>query len=145
MKTLATCKPTEFLTQTNRIRRHAEEWLKKTGIMEIRKTLPEQKPVPSEATASEREQIIAENKALLSAQASKNMSKILDAALEQYPKETLEMIALCCFIEPDDIDNHEVTEYLNAIAELIGNTAVLNFFTSLVLLGQTITSSSQNQ
>lgn len=143
MKTLANCKPTEFLAQTNKIRKYAEKWLKTTGIMEIRKSLPEIKTTPEGATLEEKEAIAKENRALLEAQSSKNLSRMLDAALDEHPTETLELLALCCFIDPEEVDNHEITEYLNAVAELIGNQAVLNFFTSLVLLGQTVTSEGQ--
>ena len=72
-------------------------------------------------------------------QAKKNLSAMLDAVLEKYPNGTLEVLGLCCFIEPEDVDNHEVSEYLTAFTEIINNEAVLGFFTSLIKLGQTDT------
>ena len=41
MKNLANCKPTEFLRQTNRIRKYVAQWLDMTGILDIRKDMPE--------------------------------------------------------------------------------------------------------
>ena len=57
-KNLVTCKPTEFLKQTNRIRKSAEKWMKATNVLEIRKRKAEGiKPVtadmdPEESTAA---------------------------------------------------------------------------------------------
>lgn len=141
MKTLATCKPTEFLQQTNKIRKKVEKWVKDTNILEIRNSLPELKIVPSEATTEERMNIAEQNKITAEKFAREKITKIFDAILDERPEETLEIIALCCFIEPSDIDNHEMGELLDAIAELISNQSVLNFFTSVVLLGQINTSS----
>lgn len=128
MKNLANCKPSEFLKQTNRVRKSAEKWLTETDIMNIRKRMPE---LPDITTPEERKTAMAE-------QARKNMSAILDAAMEDHPDETLELLALMCFVEPEDVDNHPMDEYLEALGELLGNRAVLDFFTSLARLGQTI-------
>lgn len=138
MKTLVTCKPTEFLVQTNKIRKYAEKWLKDTQILEIRKNVPELKSAPHGATPEEKRRVVEENKALLQEQSSKNLKKMLDAIMDEYPEETLRLLALCCFIEPNEIDDHTVEEYLDALAGLIGNASVISFFTSLVLLGQTL-------
>lgn len=145
MKTLATCKPTEFLAQANKIRKHAEKWLKDTKILEIRKNLPEVKKIPEGATAEERAEIIEANKKVLQQQANVNLSKMLDAAMDEHPEETLQLLALCCFIEPEEIDDHPVAEYLTAIAELLGDASVLSFFSSLVQLGVTLGSDVPNQ
>lgn len=138
MKTLATCKPTEFLVQTNKIRRYAENWLNNTDILNIRKNVPKLKSAPSGATPEEKRQIVDENKRLLEEQSRKNLSRMLDAILQEHPEETLGLIALCCFIEPENVDDHSVEEYLDALSGIIGNASVLNFFTSLVALGQTL-------
>lgn len=132
MKTLANCKPSEFLRQTAKIRKQAEEWIALTNIMGIRKQMPD---IPKDASVEER-------RALMNEQARKNLSKMLDAVLEQYPDETLKLIAAVCFIEPDHVDDYSVEFYLNAISEIIGNEAVLNFFTSLMRLEQMSTSSA---
>ena len=136
LKTIATCRPSEFLKQTNRIRKTAEKWLKDTDILNIRKNAPELKKVPAEASAEVRAAVEEENRRIIGEQAKKNLSKILDAMLEEHPDETLELLALCCFVEPEEVDGHGVDEYLEAIGGILGNRAVLGFFTSLVQLGQ---------
>lgn len=125
MKNLANCKPSEFLVQTNRIRKSVEKWLTVTEIHEIRKRVPkyDEDMSPEERTKVKGEQI------------RRNMADILDAVLEKHPEETIEVMALACFIEPEDADNHPMTEYLDAIRELISNESVLSFFTSLASLG----------
>ena len=80
-----------------------------------------------------------QRKEALERQANENLMAIFDAIMEEHPEETLELLALMCFVEPKDIDNHEMSEYLGAIAELVSNQNVLNFFTSLVGLVQRLT------
>lgn len=126
MKNLANCKPSEFLKQTNRIRKSVEKWLTETDIINIRKRMPE---LPDIVDAETRKKAMAE-------QARKNMSAILDAALEQHPDETLELLALACFVEPENVDDYPIADYLTAVSELIGNQAVIGFFTSLMQLAQ---------
>ena len=126
MKNLANCKPTEFLVQTNRIRKHVEKWLKLTGIPDIRKNVP---PLKEGQTKEE-------HKEELKKQARQNLSKILDAILEEHPQETVELMGLMCFVEPEDVDNHPMSFYLESVAEIINDEAVLGFFTSLANLEQ---------
>ena len=121
MKNLANCKPSEFLRQTNKIRKSVSKWLTDTDIMNIRKRMPE---LPPTATDEEIKEAKEE-------QAKENLNVILDSILEEHPDETLELLALLCFIEPADCDNHEVAEYLESFNEIISNKAVLNFFSSL--------------
>lgn len=123
MKHLANCKPTEFLKQTNRARKYAADWLEKTDILNIRKIKPE---IPEDATDEQKEKLIEE-------QVRENLDKILNAAMDKYPEETLELIALLCFVEPKDIDNHSISEYMTALDELRKDKAVWSFFISLVM------------
>ena len=67
----------------------------------------------------------------------KNLSDILDAAMGEHPDETLRILALMCFVEPDDVDNHSISEYMQCIADLISDDAVVNFFVSFYRWGQT--------
>lgn len=126
MKNLANCKPSEFLTQTNKIRKSVEKWLTATDILNIRKNQPEYR---EDMTKEERKEAMQK-------QVKKNLSAMLDSILEQHPEETLELLALLCFVEPEDVDKHSVSEYLGAFAEIINDEAVLGFFTSLMKLGQ---------
>lgn len=139
MKTLATCTPKEFISQTLRIKELAQDWVRATNILEIRKTMPELLPIPKGATQEEADAIKRTNAEALKKQSNENLNKMLTAVLEKEPDKTIELLALCCFIEPEDANNHKMDEYLGAIAELLGNVAVINFFTSAVQLGQTIT------
>lgn len=136
MKNLANCKPTEFLKQTNRIRKAVEKWLNVTEIARIRKQVPELKRIDLDMTVEEKAEVQEENRKRVQEQTLKNAMEILDAVMDKHPQETLEVLALLCFVEPAHVDDHEITEYLEAFTELIGNKAVINFFTSLARLGQ---------
>lgn len=123
MKTLANCTPREFLVQTNKIRKAVAEWLSLTKVLEIRQRLPEGK-----------------GKQAIQEQIKKNASAMLDAILEEHPEETAELLGLMCFIDPEDLDNHSMTEFFGAFAELLNCQEILDFFTSLVRLESVNTS-----
>ena len=137
MKNLANCNPSEFLKQTSRIRKATEKWLDYTGVLNIRKNLPEYESITVDMSDDEIDAIQKENKKRREEQMRKNLSAMLDAIMDEHPEETLELLALLCFVEPKDVDNHTVSEYLEAITEMINNQAVKGFFTSLARLGQT--------
>lgn len=122
MKNLANCKPSEFLAQTNKIRKSVSKWLTDTDIVNIRKRMP-----VYSADASDEERREALDK-----QATENFEAILDAILEDHPQETLEMLALLCFVEPEHADDYPVTDYIESFGEIISNKAVLDFFMSLM-------------
>lgn len=139
MKTLANCKPTEFLKQTNRVKKSVEKWLTVTDIMNIRKNVPKA-PALEGLGESEKREAVENYKKRQQEQAKKNLSKMLDAILEEHPDETLELLALLCFVEPEDVDEHPISEYLTAVSEMLGDEAVIGFFTSLARWGVTVTS-----
>ena len=124
MKNLANCKPTEFFVQTNRIRKSASKWLKDTRILEIRKIMPVLNDDMDED----------EKKEALEEQARKNAWQILDSIMDENAEGTMELLALMCFVEPKDIDEHTVKEYLKSFTELINDQDVMDFFTSLMQL-----------
>lgn len=126
-KNLANCTPREFLRQTGKIKKSVEKWLTATDILNLRKQVPKYN---DDMTKEERDNATAE-------QVKTNLSRILDAILVDHPDETLELLGLLCFIEPKDVDNYQISEYLNNFAEIIGDEAVLNFFISLGRWGQT--------
>jgi hypothetical protein len=136
LKTLVSCKPSEFLRQTNKIKKSVEKWLTDTDILNIRKRMPALEAVPISATEEERKAITERNRKLTSEQVKKNLSAMLDAILEEHPEETMEILGLCCFVEPDHVDDYKVADYLTAFNSLISDKAVLDFFTSLASLGQ---------
>lgn len=135
MKNLANCKPSEFLKQTWRIKKCVEKWLTDTDILNIRKNLPELTKFRDGMTEEEKKAVFEENKKKSREQARKNAMAILDAVMDTHADETLEILALCCFVEPSDVDNHDIGFYLDNFAELIRNESVIGFFTSLAQLG----------
>ena len=137
LKTLADCKPSEFMVQTCKIKKSVSKWLTDTDILSIRQRMPQLVSVEKGASAEKRAEAITANAAAMKEQSRKNLSAMFDAAFENHPAETLEVMALCCFVEPEDVDNHSMSEYLTAFTKLISNEAVIGFFTSLAQLGQT--------
>ena len=137
MRNLANCKPSEFLAQTFKIKKSVQEWLDVTKLMEIRKNQPDNVINIAGLTGEERAKAIAENKKRYQAQVKKNLEEILDRMLDQNAEKTLEVLALCCFVDPAEVDNYPMTDYLEALGELLSDKGVLSFFSSLAQLGQT--------
>lgn len=137
MKNLTNCTPVEFLKQTNRIRHSVEKWLKVTDIMNIKNSLPNFVEINDDMSEEERKEKADINKELVREQNRKNISDILDKCLDEHAEETLEMMALMCFVEPEHINEHSAMEYLKEVTEMISNKDVLDFFSSLIRLGQT--------
>lgn len=135
MKNLATCKPTEFFKQTVKIKKAVEKWLTDTDIMNIRKNVATPSPITKDMTDEEKRAAVDDFRKRSEEQAMANMSKILDAIMEEHPDETINLLALMCFIDPKDADNYSMDEYLKALTEMITNEAVIGFFTSLARLG----------
>ena len=135
MKNLANCTPREFLKQTYRIKKCVEKWLQETDLLNIRKNVPDLQSIKG-LTGEEREIAIAANKKIMSKQIMANFMDMLDKVLDEHVDETIELLALCCFVEPEDAENHTMSEYLSAIGDLLSDQGVLNFFTSLAQLDQ---------
>ena len=127
MKNLANCTPREFMAQTVKIKRAAADWLTKTDIANIRKRMP---VIADGLTKKEKDEAF-------SAQARANISAMFDEIMDKHPQETLDLLALLCFVEPDNVDDHPMSEYLKSLTEMIGNEAVIGFFTSLARLART--------
>lgn len=135
MKNLANCKPSEFLKQTNRIRKSVENWLKITDVMNIRKRMPEGMPeITKDMSKDEARAVLEKRQEMMAEQSQRNLKAMLDAMLDTHPDETLEVLALCCFVEPENVDDHTVSEYLLSINELLGDSNVRDFFTFLMSL-----------
>lgn len=137
-KNLVTCKPREFLRQTSRIRKAAERWMKAIGVLEIRKRKAEGlREFTKDMDADEIAAVRAENARKIADQSRRNLLDIVTAAMDDYPDETLEILALACFVEPENIDDHRVSYYLANLADILADADVLSFFTSLAQLEQT--------
>lgn len=135
LKNLATCKPTEFLKQTNKIRKAVAKWLADVDLMSIRENLPELEKAAEGADEAEVAAIQARNRKRIEERAKENMWEFLDNALDKYPDETLGILAHMCFVEPSHVDDYQMEDYLEALSELMSNRAVIGFFTSLASLG----------
>lgn len=131
MKNLAKCTPSEFAVQTVKIKDIVRNWLELTKILEIRQKQPTYKMCAKDAPAEVRAEVIKENAKLKKEQAMKNLSEMLDSCLAEHPQETIEVLALCCFVDPADADNHLMEEYLECILDMFESKAVMRFFSLL--------------
>ena len=139
MKNLANCTPIEFLKQTNRIKKSAERWLDATNIIGIRSQTAEPAKITNGMSKEEKRAALEDFKKRSKEQAMKNLSEIYDAISEKDPEGTLELLALLCFEEPENVNAHPIKEYLSCIGEMLSDESVIDFFTSLMLWGQKIT------
>lgn len=140
MKNLATCKPSEFVAQTAKIKGAVSNWLDAIDLMNIRATQPQYEVVPIDATPEQRKEIIKKNAEIQKKQTMANLNKILDNMLVEHPQETLEVLALCCFVEPEHVDDYTIDEYFSCIMEMFQNKSVMNFFSLLAQI-QTVAKS----
>lgn len=136
-KNLATCTPREFLKQTNRIRKSAEKWMNVTDIIGIRNRPVEGLQEIPKDDFLEATRIRKENAEKIAEQSAKNLNDILNAALEEHIDETLEILALACFVEPENVDDYKISFYLRNLSDILSDKDVLGFFTSLAQLEQT--------
>lgn len=126
MKNLSTCKPSEFLAQTIKIKNLVKDWLDATKILDIRKNMPK---LDENLSAEERTKAIVN-------QALGNWSDMLDKMFIDNAEKTLALIALVNFVEPQNVDDYEMGDYLESIGQLLNDERVLSFFISLVRLNQ---------
>ena len=144
MKNLANCKPSEFLAQTFKIKKSVQEWLDVTEILKIRSNVPALKPFDGLGD-EEKAKVKAENKKAIEKQVKANLDAMLDKVLSENADKTLEVLALCCFVEPENVDNYTMSEYLKCIGELLADESVMSFFTSLAQLAQKNMANVPNQ
>lgn len=128
MKNLTNCTPGEFIKQSVRVKKIASKWLKDIDLVNIRSRQPEYITIPITATAEERKEILLKNAQLQKEQAIKNLSELFDMAFEKYPDETLSVLALLCFVEPENVNDHSIVEYLDSVMDVFETPAILRFF-----------------
>lgn len=131
MKNLATCKPSEFVAQTAKIKDAVANWMEVIDFMAIRATQPKYEVLPLDATPEQRVEIVKKNAEIQKKQTMQNLSKLLDNMLAQHPQETLNVLALCCFVEPEHVDDYTIDEYFQCIMDMMQNKSVMNFFSLL--------------
>lgn len=125
MKTLANCTLKEFLKQANKIRHEAEKLFVAADIAEIRKRTVK---FTGEETPEEKEKLITQ-------QAKKNISDIIDNCLDRNVDLTVKVIGLMCFKTEKEAAEMEVTEFYDVAFELLTSQRVMDFFTKLVNSG----------
>lgn len=134
MKNLATCKPTEFVAQTAKIKDAVANWMEIIDFVGVRAKRPAYIMIPKDATAEEIKGINAQNATIRKKQALNNISELLDNMLAKHPKETLDVLALCCFVEPEHVDDYTIDEYINCIMDMMDSQSVIRFFKLLAQL-----------
>lgn len=140
MKNLANCKPSEFFAQTVKIKHVVKEWLDATNVINILKEQPVLEDIPENGTDAEKKEVFQRNIEKIKKFNLEKFSKLFDVACEKNAEKTLELLALCCFVEPKYVDDNPISYYLESFTELINDDAVISFFTSLAQLAQKNTS-----
>ena len=136
-KNLANCTPEEFLDQSYLIMDAAEKFIKVNDILGIRSRKVEGlQEIPTD-NEEEADRIRHENAKKITAQRMKNVKDLLTSMMHTNKSETLELLALSCFIDPADVNNYTMPFFLRNVGEMISNPDVLAFFTSAAQLEQT--------
>lgn len=122
-KNLANCTPKEFMVQTRLIKHAVEKWITDTEILKIRQNMPQ---IPDDMPDEDQRKLIEK-------QQKENLSRMLDAIMDEHPDETVELLGLLCFVPKDEINNYPMGYYLESLTELLNDQAVWSFFTSLAI------------
>ena len=137
MKNLANCTPVEFLRQTNKIRHSVQNWLKDTKILDVRKNKPNLIEITDKMSDEEKAKVIEQNRVIARKQAMINLSDMLDIALDSHAEQTLEVLGLMCFVDPEKVNECKPTALIKEFGVMIADEDILDFFTSLMRLEQT--------
>lgn len=128
MKCLATCKPTEFVAQTAKIKDAIANWMEVVDFIGIRANHPVYEMIPKDATIEQKGEILKKNAELKKKKAMENVSQLIDNMLVKHPQETLNVLALCCFVEPEHVDEHTMDEYLACVMDMMESESIIRFF-----------------
>ena len=128
MKTITELNGTDFLRQCNKIRYAVQDILKETNILKIRETKP---TLTGKETPEEVESLYRE-------QANKNLSKMLDAMLEEKPEETIKLFRLLVITEDGEAEPTGFDMVIIGM-NILTDKRVMDFLSSLIRLGQTST------
>lgn len=139
LKNLSNCKPTEFIVQTGKIAKSVENWLFETDILNIIKKSPKLEIIPPDATDDQKDKLLEKNEKAIQEQAKKNIFEVIESVTEKHPEESTKVLAMCCFIAPESIDDYQTRDLLASFTEMIGDPTVLDFFSTLVQLEQMFT------
>ena len=119
MRTIASLKGPDFLRAVNKTRHAVSAFLEDTKVLDIRKIMP---TVPEGATEAEKQKLYED-------QSRKNISAMLDRLLDEKPEETYDL--LLTLIIPDEGEELDGFDLIDAGLELIGSQKVLDFFMKL--------------
>ena len=135
-KNLLNCKPSEALAQMWKVAEIASPWLAATKIFEIKKPIPPEKfkVVPENGTEEEKRIANAYNNNVARAEVKKRLFEMLQVMLKDNAQQTLELIAVANFVEPEDIDEYDFADFLEPISEMISDQRLVNFFISAARL-----------
>lgn len=128
--------PRQFARQASLIAKSLDRWLELTGIPDIRKTVAMPSEITEGMTAEEKRKAVEDYAKRRKDQAGKNLRAMMEAALVEHPDETMELMALICCVEPEDVDDHPMKEYLSCMMKAFSDQMAMDFFTLLGQLGQ---------
>lgn len=129
------CVPTEFVSQTCKIKKAVEKWLKNTDIVSAFKKEADLIKISDDMTEDEKKKAFNKNKEISSEFIKERALAIFDAVFEKDPQGTLEILALSCFTEPEDVDKNTMADYFEALYEMLNDKYVIDFFISFITLG----------
>lgn len=136
-KNLANCTPDEFLDQSFLIMDAAEKFMKVNDILGIRGRKVEGLQEIPKDNEEEADRIRRENAKKITAQRIENVKDLLTSMMHTHKSETLELLALSCFIDPAEVNNYTMAYLLRNVGEIISDQDMLAFFTSAAQLEQT--------
>lgn len=122
MKTIAALKGADFLRACNRVRYAAQEMLKETKVLDIRKHMPK---LTDSMTEEQR-------KAAMEKQSKKNISDMLDRLLEEKPEETYKFLQ--AIIVNENGEELDGIDLMCAAMELVSDPKVIDFLSRLTRL-----------
>lgn len=122
MKTIAALKGADFLRACNRVRYAAQEMLKETKVLDIRKRMPK---LTDSMTEEQR-------KAAMKKQSKKNISDMLDRLLEEKPEETYKFLQ--AVIVNENGEELDGIDLMCAAMELVSDPKVIDFLSRLTRL-----------
>ena len=121
MKTIAQLKTAEFLRACNKIRHNVSDFLEKTQVLELRKTMPE---LTGKETPEEKDKKFTE-------QGKKNIDAMLDRLLDDYAEDTAEFVELFIIKEEGDDKELDGVDIICSLFDLLSDEKVMSFLQSL--------------
>lgn len=136
MKNLAKATPTEFMTQTAKMAKCLEKWIEVIDLDGLKKKyMVEPISFPEGMSKEDKIKAYADYKREVSKKALGFALSIIETMFAEHPQETGEILALSCFVEPEEFETYQIRDYMREISDLLTDECVVGFFTSLVQSG----------